>query len=414
MGGHYDRALVLLDHRRPDLAEREIRQELAAEPDCAWSHAVLGRSLGHQGRLEDAAAALAEATRLAPDLGYAHRLLGWVRRQEGRWTQAEESLLEAIRLDPQDIDAIDDLAFVQHQQGRNEQALRTAEQGLQLDPEHVGCINNRAVALSDLGQHQEAEAALQAALTKDPEDDRTWHNRAWIFLRQEKHAQALANYREALRLDPDDRGAAEGLRCALSAMRQGPVAIVLLLLFGAVGMGLQVDRFIPFATWNPHIARGLLAIVAVAVVFFLSDLFGPYVGDLAVCCRRVGRTLLTPAQVTTAMRVGVGCLVLAGLTVAAVAAANDTANALLCALAIAPLAASWTAIFRCQAGRKRFMVSVTAALIAAVSVAGVAAVLTGVNLTCVPKEQLVGLGATFSFLLALATSCIMVTRTESD
>src|SRR5262249_6171048 len=114
MGAAYERARILFEHRRYDLAEQELHRELAAEPQNGLAHAFLGHCLGRRGKLEEGRQAVEEGIRLAPDLGYAHRVRGWILRQQGHWPEAEAALQEALRLEPQDIHHLDELAFIQY------------------------------------------------------------------------------------------------------------------------------------------------------------------------------------------------------------------------------------------------------------------------------------------------------------
>ena len=48
MSPHYDRALLLYQQSRYDLAEQELRQALANEPNDAFAHALLALCLCHR------------------------------------------------------------------------------------------------------------------------------------------------------------------------------------------------------------------------------------------------------------------------------------------------------------------------------------------------------------------------------
>ena len=50
MGAHYQRACLLFNQGRYELAERELREELAENPHYGRAHAFLGRCLAQQKR----------------------------------------------------------------------------------------------------------------------------------------------------------------------------------------------------------------------------------------------------------------------------------------------------------------------------------------------------------------------------
>ena len=76
LGATLEKAEHLLDIERYDLAEREIRRGLAAEPELAILHVQLARALDGLGRPEEAEAAAREAVRLDPEEPAATLLLG--------------------------------------------------------------------------------------------------------------------------------------------------------------------------------------------------------------------------------------------------------------------------------------------------------------------------------------------------
>src|SRR5579862_5261145 len=72
------RAQLLLEQSRYDLAERELRDALAADPDHALAHALLAVCHLEQDQLDDATREAKAALGLEPDLAYASYVLGLV------------------------------------------------------------------------------------------------------------------------------------------------------------------------------------------------------------------------------------------------------------------------------------------------------------------------------------------------
>jgi Tfp pilus assembly protein PilF len=211
------RALVLFDQSRLDLAEPELRHALAGDPDNALAHALLALCLLERDEWGSATQEARTAVRLAPEFPFAHTTLGRVLANGQHLDEALDSTEEALRLDPTDADTYALLALIQTQRRDWASALSAAEQGLEHDAEHVGCNNARAMALTKIGRTNEAGTTLAAALDRDPENPLSHANLGWTALHEGESKKALEHFREALRLDPTMDYARAGLVEALKA-----------------------------------------------------------------------------------------------------------------------------------------------------------------------------------------------------
>lgn len=207
---------LLLQQKRYDLAEKELRRALASEPNNAEAHALLSLCLTSQDKGEPALREAREAVRLAPDSDISHHALAWALLELNRINDSETAIREAIRLDPQYAGYHAFLATLFHHRKKWPEMRRAAEAGLALEPEHIACINWRSLALIKLGQAREAEAGLNIALQLDPSHALTHANLGWVLLETGDARRAMGHVREALRLDPTLSWAREGL---LAAMR---------------------------------------------------------------------------------------------------------------------------------------------------------------------------------------------------
>src|SRR5258706_797883 len=104
MNPSLQRALVLYEQSRHELAEEQLRQALAAEPDEPYAHALLALCLAHRERFDDAIAAARQAVHLAPDFDFAHYAHASVLHDRNHLDEAQGAIEEALRLSPNDSD----------------------------------------------------------------------------------------------------------------------------------------------------------------------------------------------------------------------------------------------------------------------------------------------------------------------
>ena len=361
------RAQVLLEQSRPDLAERELRQGLAAEPNNPTSHALLALILAEGDRLTDATDEAQAAIRLAPDLPLAHMALSRVMHARGRLDEAEAAINEAIRLNPEQPDYLSRLAAIEFERRRWQAALSAAERALQLDPQHVTANNLRAMALVQLGRRDEAGQTIAAALARDPDNALTHANQGWALLHAGQAEPALEHFREALRLDPTLDWAREGVVEALKARHR---------LYGLLlRYFLWMSRLSPRAQWGVIIGAVVVTrLLPVIAPFYIAFAVLTWVADplfnLLLRLDKFGRLALSAEQVRTSNWVG-GCLLVALVTlVAGVATRNQ--GVMFGALAVAALALPIAATFRARRGWPRRAMAVYTTLVAAVVALGLA------------------------------------------
>src|SRR5436190_4860629 len=182
MSDTFDRALLLYEQSRYDLAEQELRRGLSQDPDDAVSHALLSLCQCNLKKYPEATHEAEEALRLAPHLPFVHYALANVLYQRDHLKEAEAAIAQAIELDPTDAGYLSLLAAIHFDQKRWQDALTAAERGLVFDAEHDGCTNIRAMALVKLGRKQEAGLTIDTALQRDPDNALSHANRGWTLL----------------------------------------------------------------------------------------------------------------------------------------------------------------------------------------------------------------------------------------
>lgn len=377
--GGMERSRLLLEQGRYDLAEKELRRQLAEDHQDPLAHSLLAYCLMQQGRLPEAETEAREAVGLAPDAAFSHFHLGQVLDHRDRLDQAAAAFQEAIRLDPEDADFQAALASIRVQQRRWNEALAAAEQGLELDPDHAGCTNLRAMILTQTGKTGEAHSTLDDALARDPENAFTHANRGWTLLRESRPAPAIEHFREALRLDPSLEYARIGIVEAMKA--RNPVYRPILRFFLWMGslqgrtqmwlilglfFGVRLIRLV--ARSQPALAPLLYPVIFLYLAFVLLTWVADPLFNLLLRLDRFGRLALSRDQVQASNWFG-GILALA-LILTLVAAVTDSGDLLLVAVGIGILVLPVTAAFRCRPGwPRRTMAGYTALLVVLMGVA---------------------------------------------
>jgi tetratricopeptide (TPR) repeat protein len=372
MGVHLDRALILFEQSRPELAEQELRQELAAEPNSPVAHALLALCLAKREQFGPATQEAELAVHLGPDLAYPHYVLASVLEDRHRLAEAEQAVRRALELDPHDADSYALLSGIRFGQRRWADALEAAEQGLQVDAEHVGCTNLRAMALVKLGRKAEAGATIDAALARDPENALTHANQGWTLLEQGQPHQAMEHFREALRLDPELDWARSGIVEALKARhliyrlmlryflwmsklsRTAQWGVIIGGYFGQRYLSQLAERD---PRWQPYVLPVmLLYILFVVLTWTASPLF-----NLLLRLNRFGRLALSREQIVASNWIG-SCLLLA-LAVFLYGLAGANAAAMAVAVPVAAFMIPLSATFNCEAGWPRWVMGGYSALL---------------------------------------------------
>lgn len=418
MNPHTQRALLLFDQSRHELAEGELRQALAAEPRDAFAHALLGLCLSKQGNYTEATAEAQQGVHLAPDFPFAHYALAGIYHDRHRNAEALSAIAEALRLDPSDADYHALLAAVHVDERRWTAALEAAEHGLQLDSEHVGCTNLRAIALVKLGRKAEAGRTIETALAKNPEDSITHANQGWTLLEQNAPQKALEHFREALRLDPENDWARQGIVEALKA--RNLIYAVMLRYF------LWMSRLKPGTQWaiilggyfgnrllgqlskdSPELAPWLLPFRIVYVAFVLLTWTADPLFNLLLRLNRFGRLVLSREQVIASNWIG-GCLLLALLALAGGAATGFPGPLLMASFVFGFLVLPLAGTFNCSKGWPRTAMALYTTGMAAVGIVALLMLLGGAAVGDGAKPARSGAVGLFTlfFIAALASSWV--------
>jgi tetratricopeptide (TPR) repeat protein len=389
MGVHLDRALVLFGQTRFDDAEKELRQELAHEPECPMTHAFLAMCLSKREDYRQATEMARRAVSYGPDMPFSHYALAGVLSDRERFEEAEEAIDEAIRIDPEDADYRALRANIRYNQKRWRDALAAAAEGLAIDAEHVECNNLRAMALVKLGRNAEAGATIESALAHEPENPFTHANQGWALLHQGDHKKALEHFREALRLDPELDFARAGIVEALKARNilyrlmlryflwmsrfSGKVQWAIIL-GGYIGYRVILSLGETYPAVRPYAGPVQIAYISFALFTWIADpLF-----NLLLRLDRFGRYALSRDQIVASNWVGLCLLGTLGAVIAWLVTGDDHLglSALSWGLLLVPVAGT----FKCAQGWPRWVMGGYSVCLALTASAGLGLLIAGLNM----------------------------------
>jgi tetratricopeptide (TPR) repeat protein len=157
----------------------------------------------HQGRFDDAVAAVQQALRIQPNYAEGHGNLGYIYFHQGRHDEAVASYRQAIALKPTSGAFHSDLGSVLAAQEKFEEAEAVCREAVRLAPTEPGSHNNLGNALKGQGKLVEAAASYREALRLQPNFPFAHHNLGLVLAEQFKYTEAIERYREAIRLTPD-------------------------------------------------------------------------------------------------------------------------------------------------------------------------------------------------------------------
>jgi len=190
----YNRALLLEHLGRIEEAAADLELAAKLAVDDAEIAADLGRVLWRLGRLGEALEALDRALALAPGSPAAHNDRALVLQALGRTAEALEAFTAAVACDPAYLPARLNQAEFLVRQRRFEEAVATIDQAVAAGARSAELLYWRGCALRGTGRREEALAALEEAVGLAPDHARAHCERGLVLLELDREEEALAAF----------------------------------------------------------------------------------------------------------------------------------------------------------------------------------------------------------------------------
>jgi tetratricopeptide (TPR) repeat protein len=379
MNTQIERARLLIDQSRYELAIKELQKALAETPDDPVAHGLMAICLAEQKKFAHAYNEARQAVTLAPDLPYAQYILAYVRFQGDLLPEAEQAINKALQLDPWDADYFALLAQIKYRQKRWRDALAAAESGLEIESEHLTCANLRAMALNQVGRGEEAGRMLEDALARDPENALTHANQGWTALQRGDARKALEHFRESLRIDPTNDWARSGMVEALKG-RYFIYRLMLKYHFLMSRMSGRSQWFLLIGLY--FVARIIPFLFIPYLIFVFFSWTSDPLSNLLLRLNRYGRLLLTREEIVASNIVG--GLLLAATVSLPIAAMTVQAPAVIAAAGCIMMTIPVSGSFSIEKPRPRKALLIYTAVMGALLIASIAMSLFGSNIYGAP------------------------------
>ncbi len=212
-----DRATMLLESGRPQLALEVLEDHLVQQPNDAEAYALMAWAYSDLDQYKKGIEAADQAIGLDAEDYYGYFMKGCLLHEMQEWGKAQKVIQEALRLEPKDADLYARSADIYISESEWQKALDKSDAGIELNPRHFGCWIAQSRALARLRRFEEAEHPTDTAQQLKPEHQEGFISRGLIAQLQGESLAARGFFIEALRIEPRDTEAREGYLQSLRA-----------------------------------------------------------------------------------------------------------------------------------------------------------------------------------------------------
>jgi serine/threonine protein kinase len=190
-----------------DEAREASRRAAALTQQSAWDHFALGRALLREGRLREAAMALAKAQDLEPQEFWPSFYLGVCAFRRGRYQEAVGAFRVCLALAPASAEVYYNRGLARAALGDDQAALQDYTRALTLNPDLGAAALNRGLVNLRNKNYPAARADFAAALRGGCDRATVNFNLALLHLACHDRTAALASVEKALQANPRHEGA---------------------------------------------------------------------------------------------------------------------------------------------------------------------------------------------------------------
>ncbi len=162
---------------------------------------VLGMIAQAQGRYEESASLLTQATRLEPRQPQAWTTLAQAYESQGRMQEAEEAFQKAVQLQPGYPVGHQSVGSFYYRRGRYTEAAKSFERQRELAPDSFRTYTNLGALHLQMGRYRDAEGALKKSLALQP-SALAYNNLSSCYFYQERYTDAVPMMEKAVELGP--------------------------------------------------------------------------------------------------------------------------------------------------------------------------------------------------------------------
>lgn len=201
-------------------ADHLVRTYLAARPDSADAHFLLGLILFKQGKPAESLLEYTEGARHRDPDAADLKIVALNYVLLGDYASADHWLTRSVERNPKDPQAWYYLGRAKYNENRFEEALAAFKECLKLDPKNVKAEDNLGLSHQALGRTPEAFAAFQNAIAWQArllkKNSGPFINIGSLLLEQNKVDEAMPYLVEAVEISPEEARAHEQLGKAYS------------------------------------------------------------------------------------------------------------------------------------------------------------------------------------------------------
>ena len=199
---HADLAQVLFSQHKYAEAEVEHRKAVEIDPKELWYYLDLANDLSRQSKHAEAEYQCGRAIEIDPKDGYV--CMGRALSRQNRYTEAEAQYKKAIEISPRDAAVYVALGSVLSSQEKDAEAEAQYNKAVEIDPKNARGYGGLGVVLSRQRKYAEAEAQCRQAMEVDRNDTFGYCGLGYALARQNRYLEAESQYRKALVIDPND------------------------------------------------------------------------------------------------------------------------------------------------------------------------------------------------------------------